>query len=617
MEKVTGNETEEAYFCGHLETMDPLDDMKDFNDEKFFRLMDPVDQEDREIYGEQYRHFEENYEDEAWPQDSDVEKDVGTTSLMPPSVAKTSTGTSPAEPEDDPKFGIFEVVSSSHNVAGEGNQSNSRYKAQCAAIGGDIGGEDSDFLGDEVLWTSNDSCLQGRATENHYKPDDHRRTGEKKPVPPQLLRTRQDDGCATIDTGCQRMAIGEETLHRLARQLPSNLGIGLVPQEHRFRSVNGTSSTTHLATIPTSLGNKGSLLRPAIFQEGDSKKAPFLISLPFLLHCRSVLYLDPERGLRLHLRRFGFGVDCHIGPTGALRVPLNQFTKEQQTRLQQLQEQLQTESSEFEILKTVHATNDGSSQELDVETGPREPSPICHEAQPDRGEPVRPRVGSPGSKDPVCGDATDGVGGLTDGTEDLCRNHGRRDGDGSERHGGLGTNPTSREKQVQHMANGDLFNTNQTKCGELRSLGLSQPPTASEEKSPGSYRPSTRSPNTPTELVEKPPEPKAFPKENSKKGKNLKGAEIIDEEDPETCEHHKTTKRGTNAFVNVEKCLKCGKILKSERKADLTEIKIKIEPGDQEEKPMMDKDKADFAEFLEYQKWKAERNRSQTGGNKK
>ena len=143
------------------------------------------------------------------------------------------------------------------------------------------------------------------------------------------------------------------------------------------------------------------------------------------------------------------------------------------------------------------------------------------------------------------------------------------------------------------------------------------PPTASEEKSPGSYRPSTRSPNTPTELVEKPPEPKAFPKENSKKGKNLKGNEIVDEEDPETCEHHKTTKRGTNAFVNVEKCLKCGKILKSERKADLTEIKIKIEPGDQEEKPMMDKDKADFAEFLEYQKWKAERNRSQTGGNKK
>ena len=66
---------------------------------------------------------------------------------MPPSVAKTSTGTSPAEPVDDPKFVTFEVVSSSHNVAGEDNQSNSRYKAQCAAIGGDIGGEDSDFFG--------------------------------------------------------------------------------------------------------------------------------------------------------------------------------------------------------------------------------------------------------------------------------------------------------------------------------------------------------------------------------------------------------------------------------------------------------------------------------------
>ena len=117
--------------------------------------------------------------------------------------------------------------------------------------------------------------------------------------------------------------------------------------------------------------------------------------------------------------------------------------------------------------------------------------------------------------------------------------------------------------------------------------------------------------------MEKPPEPKAFPKENSKKGKNQKGAEIIDEEDPETCEHLKTTKRGTNAFVNVEKCLKCGKILKSERKTDQAEIKIKIEQEDQEEKPMMDKDQTDFADFLEYQKWKAERNKAQTGGNKK
>ena len=295
MEKVPSNETEEAYFCGHLETLNPADDMKGFNDEKFFQMVDPIDQDDQEIYGEQYRHFEEIYEEEAWPLASDVEKDVGTTSPIPPSVAVTSTGTSPAEPAREPKFGIFEVVSSSHSVAGGSNQSNSRYKVQCAAIGVDIG-EDGfeDFCGDEILWTPSDFFLHGRATKNHYKPDDHRRTREERHLPSKFSRAQQDDGCqcATIDTGCQTMAIGEETLHRLARQLPSTLGIGLVPQEHRFRSVNGTSSTSHLATIPTSLGNKGSLLRPAIFHEGESKKAPFLISLPFLLQWRNASIVE-------------------------------------------------------------------------------------------------------------------------------------------------------------------------------------------------------------------------------------------------------------------------------------------------------------------------------------
>ena len=162
MEKVPSNETEEAYFCGHLETLNPADDMKGFNDEKFFQMVDPIDQDDQEIYGEQYRHFEEIYEEEAWPLASDVEKDVGTTSPIPPSVAVTSTGTSPAEPAREPKFGIFEVVSSSHSVAGGSNQSNSRYKVQCAAIGVDIG-EDGfeDFCGDEILWTPSDFFCTG------------------------------------------------------------------------------------------------------------------------------------------------------------------------------------------------------------------------------------------------------------------------------------------------------------------------------------------------------------------------------------------------------------------------------------------------------------------------
>eukprot|EP00435_Cladocopium_sp_Y103_P075525 s90_g59.t1 len=41
--------------------------------------------------------------------------------------------------------------------------------------------------------------------------------------------------CATVDTGCQRMAIGVETLKRLAKHLPKDLPVHLQHQEHRFR----------------------------------------------------------------------------------------------------------------------------------------------------------------------------------------------------------------------------------------------------------------------------------------------------------------------------------------------------------------------------------------------
>ena len=162
----------------------------------------------------------------------------------------------------------------------------------------------------------------------------------------------KDELCATVDTGCQRMAIGMDTLQKMNAALPSGLQSHLVPQEHRFRSVHGTSSTKYVAVIPTSLGNRGSLLRPAVFEHGESRTAPFLISLPFLIHCQAVLHLDPSRGLRIHFRKFGFTVKCHIGPTGALRVPLSQFTPETMSYVQQAQEQMSASGQEFEVLKT-------------------------------------------------------------------------------------------------------------------------------------------------------------------------------------------------------------------------------------------------------------------------
>ena len=160
-----------------------------------------------------------------------------------------------------------------------------------------------------------------------------------------------EDCCATIDTGCQRMAIGQTTLDLLSQALPQDITVGTIPQKHKFRTVNGKSETTHIATIPTSLGHKGSTLRPAIFSHPESSKAPFLISLPFLLYCRTVLHLDPSDGLRVYFRRFKFSVRCHIGPTGALRIPLNHFTSEQIQTLQGEQRKYQQEQQEFEVYK--------------------------------------------------------------------------------------------------------------------------------------------------------------------------------------------------------------------------------------------------------------------------
>ena len=99
----------------------------------------------------------------------------------------------------------------------------------------------------------------------------------------------------------QRMAIGRETLDKLSKYLPEALPILQIRQENKFRSVHGQSRTDYVAAVPTSLGRHGCILRPAIFEQECSRKAPFLISLPFLLHCRAIMHLDPESQLRIPL----------------------------------------------------------------------------------------------------------------------------------------------------------------------------------------------------------------------------------------------------------------------------------------------------------------------------
>ena len=159
-----------------------------------------------------------------------------------------------------------------------------------------------------------------------------------------------EDACATIDTGCQRTAVGKETLDRMIARYPPEVQACYRPEEHVFKSVNGLSRTKKVACIPASLGPGGCILRPAVFEEGQTSKAPFLISLPFLLFCRAQLDLDPQRGLRLKLRKFNHEVPLHIGPTGALRVPLDQFSPEMLNRLSSALGDLRSTACEANLL---------------------------------------------------------------------------------------------------------------------------------------------------------------------------------------------------------------------------------------------------------------------------
>lgn len=182
---------------------------------------------------------------------------------------------------------------------------------------------------------------------------------------PSYMEPYPDELCATVDTGCQRMAVGAETLQKMNQRLPEDLKAGLIKETHRFRSVHGSSVTNYVAMVPTSLGKKGSILKPAVFDTEESRRAPFLLSLPFLLHCKAVLHLDSSQGLRIHFKRYGFTVPCHLGPTGALRVPLACFLKNQLEQLREAFQQFSNYSGkEFEVLRmsTVFGPEDSPSQ---------------------------------------------------------------------------------------------------------------------------------------------------------------------------------------------------------------------------------------------------------------
>ena len=160
----------------------------------------------------------------------------------------------------------------------------------------------------------------------------------------------EDAQCATVDTGCQRTAVGAKTLSRFLAEFPDDMHAVYRPECHSFKSINGVTSTKRIACVPTSLGQHGSILRPAIFESPETQDAPFLLSLPFLLHCQASLHLDPQEGMWMDLKRFNHRVPLLIGPTGALRVPLQAFSSQLKATLRSALGKL--EGDQEEILMT-------------------------------------------------------------------------------------------------------------------------------------------------------------------------------------------------------------------------------------------------------------------------
>ena len=86
---------------------------------------------------------------------------------------------------------------------------------------------------------------------------------------------------------------------------------------------------------------RGTILRPAVFDGKASEEAPLLLSLSFLMHCKCELVLSQPEGLALKMQGVPGLVPLHIGPSGALRIPLQQFSKVMINGIHQLQKEKQ------------------------------------------------------------------------------------------------------------------------------------------------------------------------------------------------------------------------------------------------------------------------------------
>jgi hypothetical protein len=101
-----------------------------------------------------------------------------------------------------------------------------------------------------------------------------------------------DPPCAVIDTGCQRSAIGRNTLDRIANSLPPGLSIKYQSKSFRFSGIGGETTTRQLALIPVCFGSRPGVVHAAILE--DTADAPFLLSIPIMKALDTVIHLNEK-----------------------------------------------------------------------------------------------------------------------------------------------------------------------------------------------------------------------------------------------------------------------------------------------------------------------------------
>lgn len=67
----------------------------------------------------------------------------------------------------------------------------------------------------------------------------------------------RDTACATLDTRCQRLAVGLRMLQDMLQHIPEPLTVRTMNHQYRFRSVHGLSTTERIGIVPSSLGDHG------------------------------------------------------------------------------------------------------------------------------------------------------------------------------------------------------------------------------------------------------------------------------------------------------------------------------------------------------------------------